>query len=63
MVNDIILNKTQVIKRYLKRIHEEYDNNPGNLDNYTKQIPSFLTFKGPVRPPLTWLCILWQKKI
>ncbi|AEF94651.1 protein of unknown function DUF86 [Desulfotomaculum nigrificans CO-1-SRB] len=37
MVNDIILNKTQVIKRCLKRIHEEYDNNPGNLDNYTKQ--------------------------
>lgn len=37
MVDDIILNKIEVIERCLKRINEEYDNNPENLKNYTKQ--------------------------
>ncbi|GAB6158040.1 type II toxin-antitoxin system toxin [Desulfotomaculum varum] len=37
MINDVILNKTQVIKRCMKRIQEEYDNNFQNLLNYTKQ--------------------------
>lgn len=37
MGNDVIYNKIEVIERCLKRIHEEYDNNPENLKNYTKQ--------------------------
>ncbi|EGL83686.1 protein of unknown function DUF86 [Caldalkalibacillus thermarum TA2.A1] len=37
MTPDVILNKTQVIERCLKRIDEEYANNPANLYNYTKQ--------------------------
>ncbi|MBT2655404.1 DUF86 domain-containing protein [Bacillus sp. ISL-18] len=37
MKNDIILNKVSIIERCIKRIHEEYDNNPSNLQNYTKQ--------------------------
>ena len=37
MNNDVILNKISVIERYIKRINEEYDNNPKNLQNYTKQ--------------------------
>lgn len=37
MVDDIVLNKIQVIERCLKRINEEYDNNPESLKNYTKQ--------------------------
>ncbi|SHH11665.1 type VII toxin-antitoxin system HepT family RNase toxin [Desulforamulus hydrothermalis] len=37
MINDVILNKTQVIKRCKKRIQEEYDNNFQNLLNYTRQ--------------------------
>lgn len=37
MINDVILNKTQIIKRCIKRIHEEYQNNPHNLENFTKQ--------------------------
>lgn len=37
MINDIILNKVQVIKRCIKRINEEYEDNPQNLQNYTKQ--------------------------
>ncbi|AQS59830.1 type VII toxin-antitoxin system HepT family RNase toxin [Desulforamulus ferrireducens] len=37
MLNDVILNKTQIIKRCLKRINEEYQNNPHNLENFTKQ--------------------------
>jgi len=37
MKNDVILNKIAVIERCIKRIHEEYENNPENLENYTKQ--------------------------
>jgi uncharacterized protein YutE (UPF0331/DUF86 family) len=37
MNNDIILNKVSIIERCIKRIHEEYGNNPDNLKNYTKQ--------------------------
>jgi len=37
MNKDIILNKARTIERCLQRIYEEYDNNPENLKNYTKQ--------------------------
>lgn len=37
MGNDVIINKINTINRCLNRIDEVYDNNPGNLDNYTKQ--------------------------
>lgn len=37
MVNDVVLNKVSTIERCLKRIYEEYDDNPDNLENYTKQ--------------------------
>lgn len=37
MKNDVILNKISIIERCIHRIHEEYDNNPDNLHNYTKQ--------------------------
>jgi uncharacterized protein YutE (UPF0331/DUF86 family) len=37
MKNDIILNKVSIIERCLKRIMEEYANNPEHLNNYTKQ--------------------------
>ncbi len=37
MNNDIILNKISTIERCIKRIREEYDNNPLNLKNCTKQ--------------------------
>ncbi|MDA8234054.1 MAG: DUF86 domain-containing protein [Clostridia bacterium] len=37
MTNDIVLNKIQTIKRCIKRINEEYENNPENLGNFTKQ--------------------------
>jgi|SRR5690625_3730934 len=37
MVNDVVLNKVSIIERCLKRIHEEYDSQPNNLKNYTKQ--------------------------
>jgi uncharacterized protein YutE (UPF0331/DUF86 family) len=33
----VILNKVSIIERCIKRIHEEYDNNPDHLENYTKQ--------------------------
>lgn len=34
---DVIYNKAQIIERCLKRVYEEYDENPENLNNYTKQ--------------------------
>ncbi|WP_026477042.1 type VII toxin-antitoxin system HepT family RNase toxin [Alkaliphilus transvaalensis] len=37
MNKDIILNKTEIINRCIKRIKEEYQGNPENLYNYTKQ--------------------------
>lgn len=37
MGNDVIFNKIAIIERCLVRIKEEYDNNPENLNNYTKQ--------------------------
>lgn len=37
MKNDVILNKISVIERCIKRVREEYDDNPENLKNITKQ--------------------------
>ena len=37
MIDDIILNKIEIIKRCIGRAKEEYDCNPKNLENYTKQ--------------------------
>lgn len=37
MGNDVIYNKIDIIERCIKRINEEYENNPKNLNNYTKQ--------------------------
>ncbi|WP_310551497.1 type VII toxin-antitoxin system HepT family RNase toxin [Paenibacillus glufosinatiresistens] len=37
MNRDILLNKTEVIRRCLKRIHEEYAGDERNLHHYTKQ--------------------------
>jgi uncharacterized protein YutE (UPF0331/DUF86 family) len=37
MKNDVILNKVSIIERCIKRIDEEYADDPSNLKNYTKQ--------------------------
>ena len=36
-MDDILINKNETVKHCLKRIKEEYQNNPANLKNYTKQ--------------------------
>lgn len=36
-MNDVVINKMAIIERCIKRIHEEYEGNPKNLQNYTKQ--------------------------
>lgn len=36
-MNDVVVNKMAIIERCIKRIHEEYQGNPENLQNYTKQ--------------------------
>ena len=37
MKSDVIMNKTAIIERCIKRIYEEYEGNPENLNNLTKQ--------------------------
>lgn len=37
MKSDVIMNKTTIIERCIKRINEEYEGNPENLNNFTKQ--------------------------
>jgi uncharacterized protein YutE (UPF0331/DUF86 family) len=37
MADDILLNKSQIIRRCLARIHEEYAGDFSNLENLTKQ--------------------------
>ena len=37
MIDDVILNKTEIVKKCIGRVKEEYDGNPENLENYTKQ--------------------------
>ena len=37
MVDDILLNKSQIIRRCILRIHEEYANTPTNLQDITRQ--------------------------
>jgi uncharacterized protein YutE (UPF0331/DUF86 family) len=34
---EIIISKVESIQRCIKRVLEEYDNNPSNLENFTKQ--------------------------
>jgi len=36
-VSDVVINKTEIIERCINRIKEEYEGNPMNLKNYTKQ--------------------------
>jgi uncharacterized protein YutE (UPF0331/DUF86 family) len=36
-MDDILINKNQTVKRCLERINEEYQDDPDNLKNYTKQ--------------------------
>lgn len=37
MKSDLILNEVSIIERCIRRIYEEYERNPKNLENYTKQ--------------------------
>ncbi len=52
---DIVLNKINTIERCLMRIQEEYENNPENLKNFTKQ--DSIIFSVRVRQALIWRCI------
>lgn len=37
MRDDVILNKSETIKRCISRINEEYEGKPGNLNDYRRQ--------------------------
>jgi uncharacterized protein YutE (UPF0331/DUF86 family) len=37
MVDDVVFNKIAIIERCIRRIHEEYQGDLLNLENYTKQ--------------------------
>ena len=36
-MDDVIYNKAEIIERCIKRVKEEYQGNPENLENHTKQ--------------------------
>lgn len=48
MDNDVIYNKINIIERCLIRIKEVYDNNPQNLEDYTKQDSIILNIQRAV---------------
>lgn len=48
MVNDVLYNKVSIIENCLIRIKEVYDNNPKNLDDYTKQDSIILNIQRAV---------------
>ncbi|APH13781.1 hypothetical protein NPD5_1772 [Clostridium sporogenes] len=48
MVNDVLYNKKSIIERCLIRIKEVYDNNPENLNDYTKQDSIILNIQRAV---------------
>ena len=48
MKNDVILNKVSIIERCVKRVKEEYNDDPINLNNFTKQDSIILN--------LQWAC-------
>ena len=48
MINDVIYNKIEIIERCVKRINEEYGNDPENLKNYTKQDSIILNIQRAV---------------
>lgn len=48
MVKDVIFNKMSIIERCLVRIKEVYDNNPDNLQDYTKQDSIILNIQRAV---------------
>ena len=45
MGNDIIYNKISIIERCINRVNEVYDNNPDNLNDYTKQYSIILNIQ------------------
>lgn len=58
MNDDVIINKITVIERCIKRINEEYANDPENLKNYTKQDSIILNIQREhVKHQLILLCI------
>ncbi|WP_434284290.1 type VII toxin-antitoxin system HepT family RNase toxin [Clostridium botulinum] len=48
MVNDVLYNKKSIIERCLIRIKDVYDNNPENLNDYTKQDSIILNIQRAV---------------
>ncbi|EJP6472619.1 DUF86 domain-containing protein [Clostridium sporogenes] len=48
MANDVLYNKKSIIERCLIRIKEVYDNNPENLNDYTKQDSIILNIQRAV---------------
>lgn len=48
MAKDILYNKISIIERCLIRVKEVYDNNPKNLEDYTKQDSIILNIQRAV---------------
>ena len=63
MIDDVILNKIEIIKRCIRRVKEEYDCNPQNLENYTKQDSITLNIQRACEAVLIWGCMLLLKGV
>lgn len=64
MKNDVVLNKAGIIERCIKRILEEYENNPANLKNFTKQDSIVLNIQRACEASIdAAMHIVAQKKI
>ncbi len=62
MKSDVILNKVAIIERCIKRINEEYEGNPENLTNFTKQDSIILNIQRAVEASIDLAMYLVAEK-
>lgn len=56
-MNDVIINKAEIIERALKRTRETYERHYEDLEkSFDAQDVFCLTYNALAKPPLTWRC-------
>jgi len=64
MLDDIILNKADIIERCILRVKEEYADNPVNLNNFTKQDSIILNIQRACEAAVDIaMHIIYEKKL
>lgn len=62
MKSDFILNKVSIIERCIRRIYEEYGQNPSNLENPTKQDSIILNLQRATEASISLAMYIVHKK-